>query len=768
MSEYVDFHYMPLEGKITGKQVLQQTEDAINDLGNKVYNLDVDEERIDEAIEKSEQAINTANSALAAVTTDRAVWKNTVAEMKATDIDLGVTAVTRGALAFNDGSGAFYGVRSEKSGDVESEDTVFLDNGNVAERIQSMNIIAKGNNIIFVANVAELIDSDALIGNVYGTTGYYSANDGGAGLYSIRTKTQSDVDDGGSIIFLDNGNVAELITDGAVNVKQFGAAGDGVTDDTKAIQNAVDFGQKIYFPTATYCTDTVTISRNIEVDCGESTFIATTTTNNLFVLQGTNGTLLTSQADYTANQLNYTLTDTTYNGLALIKGMINTSIREWSFFGSFNNGVLIDRFPYDIASISVQEVTPITCAIRNIAEVSFPNTHDGVVVSCQYGLNCVFENISVTNELFSVVTLASAYNCVVRNIYAELPMYSGTSTYTYPLLFQATTRCEIRNCYIHNPHWHCWTSDSKRLALYTTIDNCEFYSNNQYAVLDHQGGYGLLVKNSVVAGVYLGVAGCVKDCSIVSRNASNSNTRCLIEIPATVNKEKRIVENVSFYPGVNNSATGIMLSCPGDDNTDVPTTTKYISNIVLKDIYIASPTSNDIIRFDDSVPSSITSCVVENIIIDNCNCTIFDKLTTTKYDFANSSIIIKNINHKRLINNTLCYVYPIPGNVTIENSYFTYVTSNDGATYNNLTLNNVKLLNSQYFYVTNMLRGNNITVESGVTWTGTNVVFLTEVTTNNLGRFYSLIWRIDSAHDCYAKRMINSFTPSDVTLVSVA
>jgi hypothetical protein len=238
---------------------------------------------------------------------------------------LGVTAATRGKTVFNDGNGAFYGVRSEKSGDVDSDDTVFLNNGNVAERIKSMNIIAKGNNIIFVANVAELIDSDALIGNVYGTTGYYSANDGGAGLYSIRTKIQSDVedggsiifldngnvaecidlniprtfdvvadlknaslfvglkvstkgyysvndggsalytirakdvadvDDGGSIIFLDNGNVAELITDGTVCPEQFGAVGDGTTDDTTAITNALAFspngviGKKNYHVTS--------------------------------------------------------------------------------------------------------------------------------------------------------------------------------------------------------------------------------------------------------------------------------------------------------------------------------------------------------------------------------------------------------------------------------------------------------------------------------------------------------------------------------------
>jgi hypothetical protein len=37
-----------------------------------------------------------------------------------------------------------------------------------------------------------------------------------------------------------------------VSVKDFGATGDGVTDDTAAIQAAMDAGQKIYFPTGTY------------------------------------------------------------------------------------------------------------------------------------------------------------------------------------------------------------------------------------------------------------------------------------------------------------------------------------------------------------------------------------------------------------------------------------------------------------------------------------------------------------------------------------
>lgn len=172
MREYVDFHYMPLEGKITGEQVLKQTEDAINDFGNKVYSLDIDQSEIDEAIEKSNEAINTANSALVAVTTGRSVWFNNVAEMVATDIEAGVTAETKG---------------------------------------------------------------------------YYVANDGGNALYLIRQEKSGDVVDGGSLIALDNGNMAELVTNGTVNVKQFGAIGNGTDDDTTAFQNASAYAQSNEF-----------------------------------------------------------------------------------------------------------------------------------------------------------------------------------------------------------------------------------------------------------------------------------------------------------------------------------------------------------------------------------------------------------------------------------------------------------------------------------------------------------------------------------------
>ena len=107
-------------------------------------------------------------------------------------------------------------------------------------------------------NVAALRTAEGLeAGMTAGTKGYYAIKDGGGAVYSIREATSSDTQDkdGGFIILLDNGLVAELIVFGVYNIRQLGCKGDGVTDDTTAFKRAVVSGMKTYVPKGTFLID---------------------------------------------------------------------------------------------------------------------------------------------------------------------------------------------------------------------------------------------------------------------------------------------------------------------------------------------------------------------------------------------------------------------------------------------------------------------------------------------------------------------------------
>ena len=111
------------------------------------------------------------------------------------------------------------------------------------------------NEMIF-NNVAQMKAATLAEGVVTSTVGYTSFNDGGQATYAVKTlvefgSTPNELSD----ITLANGNVAVLMINGdAWNLKQFGAIGDDLADDTLSLQAMADKGGRMYMPRGVYRT----------------------------------------------------------------------------------------------------------------------------------------------------------------------------------------------------------------------------------------------------------------------------------------------------------------------------------------------------------------------------------------------------------------------------------------------------------------------------------------------------------------------------------
>lgn len=117
----------------------------------------------------------------------------------------------------------------------------------------------------------------------------------------------------GYLVFNTDTNEVEVFSDGtfksavnkvfsglpedSVNVKDFGAKGDGITDDTIAIQNAINAGKAgIYFPSGTYITSSPLMipSGTKIIGASQKSTIISNTSSDVFELTGNEGIVFKS------------------------------------------------------------------------------------------------------------------------------------------------------------------------------------------------------------------------------------------------------------------------------------------------------------------------------------------------------------------------------------------------------------------------------------------------------------------------------------------
>lgn len=135
------------------------------------------------------------------------------------------------------------------------------------------------NAVMSFPSVADMKLAENLVnGSTVETYGFYSKNDNGGAKYYVRTITNEDVVDEKTIIALhDNTLVAELIIETSMTPEQFGAKGDGETDDTSSIQTAVNklssFGSILRLQEKTYMVKQILVANNSIINGNGSTSI---------------------------------------------------------------------------------------------------------------------------------------------------------------------------------------------------------------------------------------------------------------------------------------------------------------------------------------------------------------------------------------------------------------------------------------------------------------------------------------------------------------
>lgn len=172
----------------------------------------------------------------------------------------------------------------------------------------------------YFSNVSDMKSSSLKLGDIVTTLGYYSINDGGGSTYII-----SDEDltvDNGSVIALNNGYKAIMIIENdTINIKQFGAKGDGISDDTTPIQNALKFREndykKIVFnKNKTYLVQgDIFIYSNTDIDLNSSTIksCSNSTSTNYSGVQFMNNIASCALAGYGAIK-NFNVKNGTFHG----------------------------------------------------------------------------------------------------------------------------------------------------------------------------------------------------------------------------------------------------------------------------------------------------------------------------------------------------------------------------------------------------------------------------------------------------------------------
>lgn len=244
-----------------------------------------------------------------------------------------------------------------------------------------------------------------------------------------------------------------------VNVKDFGAVGDGITDDTQAIQAAIDNGGRIYFPSGIYyvteqllITKSTNIIMNNEAVINFDTQLATNPT--CFMFQGSFDTSINLSSDVNKGDSTITVTDST-----------TLNIGDWVYLES-DEVVSSHARSYDTKREFLQ-----------IKEIN------GNIIT--FETNILFDHLVTNNARISKCNFLE--NCSIEGGTINSLNLRSTS---YGIKFYLCMNFTIENCKVVGFDYSCIESDTSIFGLINNnYVNTDYSKTLQYGITIHSSFY---------------------------------------------------------------------------------------------------------------------------------------------------------------------------------------------------------------------------------------------------------------------------------------
>lgn len=364
--------------------------------------------------------------------------------------------------------------------DVQEEINNKLDE--MAESGQLADIVSQylSSTAVFGYNtVADMQASSNLVNGSYAKTlGYTRPNDGGAGLYKIRTLQVSDTLDSGSLIPISSTLVAELVYTDHINYNQFGATGDGETNDFTAMYNAHVFANAHNLrvegvPESEYYISaadreipvyTTTDFKNAKLII-DDTATGIDHTKAIFAIRSsfTEQNITINELSTNSTSIDLTGVNISTNALVEVtnsnkKQFIRSGVNADSGqnqFDSFRvdtNGTIIDTVLWDLATITgatIKEIGDPQIEFKNVRIETIANEGDTEYEYFYRNIRC------------------SRSNTVISNIYHTITNEDNAHSQPYDGIIYITNCCnvQVNDCQL-SAHKTFYTSGSTPMGTY--------------------------------------------------------------------------------------------------------------------------------------------------------------------------------------------------------------------------------------------------------------------------------------------------------------